>query len=234
MLDEGDGRSLIAKRIGCDEEMLCAFLELLRDHYPIADKANYFLETKAGRSGINIAISNQRDALSHLVTFLNLHDDPKNQTAQLNNAEEHLRRSINEPYEVAVNLKIRDIETLYGRYKDKVMPLHFKGIDGFATARDEVSINAELREIGELRAFAKRTKGENLWNKSWEEGIKALIQAYERLIGLQDHMDEHLSRALHYAGERRHLHFDVAHIAFGVGGVVIGLVGSYLAYLALR
>lgn len=89
-----------------NEEILEKFLALVRDRYPLADKANYFLETKEKQSGINIAITNQRDVLSHLVTLLTPGLSVDGQTAQLYTAEEHLRRAILESYETALNRRL--------------------------------------------------------------------------------------------------------------------------------
>jgi hypothetical protein len=88
--DDGCGRILGVER-ALLIRILVRILELLRDKYPLADKANYFLE-RQGYSGINTTITNQRDAISHLVTLLADHTlDHDGQLAQLHNAEEHLR-----------------------------------------------------------------------------------------------------------------------------------------------
>jgi hypothetical protein len=46
--EDGDERIL-----GVDRALLIRILELLRDKYPLADQANYFLE-RQGYAGINI------------------------------------------------------------------------------------------------------------------------------------------------------------------------------------
>ena len=53
MDDEEDGSRIL----GVDRALLIRILELLRDKYPLADKANYFLE-RQGYAGINITITN--------------------------------------------------------------------------------------------------------------------------------------------------------------------------------
>ena len=91
------------KVCGIDINVIADFLVLYRDKYPIVNKASYFLEIQQGVSAINIAITNQRDAMSHLVSVLN-HPEwtVEQQRQQIANAEEHLRRAAMEPYDVAL------------------------------------------------------------------------------------------------------------------------------------
>ena len=51
-------------------QIVTDILKLFTDLYPLIDKANYFLELHAGASGINVGVTNLRDAVSHLVTVL--------------------------------------------------------------------------------------------------------------------------------------------------------------------
>ncbi len=53
-----------------DEEVIESFLRLLRDKYRLADTANFFLEHNENTSGISVAITNQRDVVSHFITAL--------------------------------------------------------------------------------------------------------------------------------------------------------------------
>ncbi len=58
------------KILGVEASIIEQFFILIRDKYPLVDKANYFLEINTGLSGINVGITNQRDALSHLCTII--------------------------------------------------------------------------------------------------------------------------------------------------------------------
>ena len=109
---------------GVHVEVLGDFLKALKNCYPQADKANYFLEINEGESGIGIAITNQRDALSHFVTcLLSEEATAEEQRTQLTNAMEHLRRAALEPYERAVSARTEKVKALYERYKDEVLTL---------------------------------------------------------------------------------------------------------------
>src|SRR5579864_1125801 len=100
-----------------DRGLLVSFLCLFRDRYPDADEAAHFLETKTGISATSVTVTNQRDALSHLVTFLGKRGVDEQQQ-QLHHAEEHFRRAIIEPYQVAAATRrdaLKDTVALYRR-----------------------------------------------------------------------------------------------------------------------
>lgn len=180
---------------GVEIEFVEKFLLLIRDRYPLADKANYFLELNARTSGINIAIANQRDFLSHLCTLLsNPELSEKEKLAQLNTAEEHLRRACMEPYAKAVSLILRDVFTLFGEYKKTVLPL--KKVDSTFTSAPHVSkIEFKLKEINRLREKGREAKRRNIWDKEWEEGQKSFIEAYEESHQLLIMLEDYLIRA---------------------------------------
>ena len=58
------------KICGIERDIIERFLTLIQEKFHQVDEANYFLELNLGQSGINIAITNQRDVLTHLVTIL--------------------------------------------------------------------------------------------------------------------------------------------------------------------
>lgn len=175
--------------LGVDREVLEKFLTLIRDKYHLADKANYFLERNAGVSGINIAITNQRDVLSHLVTFLSRPElEINDQRGQYYNAEEHLRRAILEPYEKAVSIKENIVLTLLKNYKDIVLPLRDE--PELSTAPNLVSIDARLKKVRHHRKVGRNAKGENLWNEEWEQGLRSYLDAFSELEDLQREIEE--------------------------------------------
>src|SRR5947209_18289498 len=98
------------------------FLLLIRDNYKKADKATFFLEQRSGIVNIQ-GITNMRDVLSHLVTLLDPATPDGKWEEQLGNAEEHLRRAIIEPYEIALNELTVKFEELYDRYRQLVLPI---------------------------------------------------------------------------------------------------------------
>lgn len=177
------------KIIGVDRDILVGFLELIRDRYGVADEANFFLEVNTGESGINIGITNQRDVLSHLVTLLKECNNKTNfsldeQRAQLNNAEEHFRRAIIEPYEYAVDLKIDEFAGVYRRFQwQSHIPLASYCVSGLPATE---SIISRFTAIKKKRTDARAAKRENSWSATWEAGVKKIIDAYtdiDKLIG---------------------------------------------------
>ena len=209
--DDGDGRIL-----GVDRTLLTRILELLRDKYPLADKSNYFLE-RQGYAGINITITNQRDALSHLVTLLADRTlDHDGQLAQLHNAEEHLRRAIVEPYERAIDMKLSDILDLRDQYIESVVPLLGKA--SLAGAPTLERVDNKLRAAQSLKDKGRTAKARNKWDEEWENGIKCLLQAFECLEELERAIAEWVSKA---EMEKR----GSTGVWWGRIGAITGLVG---------
>ena len=216
------------KILGIDQDILIKFLELIRDKYPLADKANYFLETELGESGINIATTNQRDVLSHLVTLVKGNFDRQKQIEQLSNAEEHFRRAIFEPYEEAINLKIKDLLKQIEVYKEAALPLIGK-VNGFNNCPDNVQINARIRGIQENRARSREAKSENLWNEKWEEGVKLAISTFREVRSMEEDIENCILKAhallkeQEEKEERKHSIWESRY--FGIGGIILGILG---------
>jgi hypothetical protein len=149
----------------------------------------FFLEHRSGVVNLQ-GITNVRDVLSHLVTLLDPETPETRREEQISNAEEHLRRSIIEPYEIAVNDSIGKFEPLYKEYKRRVLP-EVAGNAILAGAPNLVSIDASLREIGELMVKGRVAKGKNLWTNEWEEGVRSFITAFENLSDLLKSVEEY-------------------------------------------
>lgn len=177
---------------GVERDIIERFLTLVRDKYPRVDEANYFLELNLGTSGINVAISNQRDVLSHLVTLLTNSDlSREDKLAQIADAEEHLRRAIIESYEQAVSLKLDQFIKVKAEYETTVLLL--KGNSPLlASAPDLTSINARLRTITELREKGRATKARNRWDAEWENGVENLIAAFHHIEELLQTLGPHI------------------------------------------
>lgn len=146
------------------------FLSLIRDRYSLADEANFFLE-QSGVASISVAIANQRDAVSHFVSFLNKpgSEHAQYRQHQISAAEEHLRRAIIEPYQLAVDLKKRELLDLLEDYltiPDSSQPLPIEKIDEI------------LKEASELSISGRKAKKANSWSDEWRTGVKSYTKAF--------------------------------------------------------
>jgi hypothetical protein len=180
--------------LGIEIDIIEDFLKITKVMFPLADKANFYLE-RNGISGINVAITNQRDALSHLSTILtNEQLDYPGRKAQLAHCEEHLRRAILEPYEIALTIKIESCKTLFEEYKERVLPIK----DLFSTlqsAPDADSIANIINRLDDMRIQGRDAKRINIINEDWENGVKVLIEASELAMDLENKLENYLGRA---------------------------------------
>lgn len=179
---------------GIDASIVEEFLTLLRDRYASAEKANYFLELKTGISAINTGITNQRDALSHLVTLLNHPEwSREEQEKQYGNIEEHLRRATIEPYETALAEKWKEATKCLKQYRESVLPLlHISSLAGAPEAK---VIRSRLEAVSRARATSRMAKAENTWNEVWEDGVKALIEAFDETTAIMHELQDWIDRA---------------------------------------
>ena len=174
---------------GVDRGLIEDFLRLIQNNYKEADKATFFLEQRTGVVNVQ-GIANVRDVLSHLATLLSPDTPTEKKAAQLANAEEHLRRAIIEPYEVALNELLIKVNEFYFNYKRYLLPVKNKHLI-LASAPNEVSIDASLREIAALYSQGRKGKGKNIWTPEWEQGITGFIEAYENLSSLYADLEKH-------------------------------------------
>ena len=175
---------------GVDRSLLERFLTLILNNYKRADKATFFLEQRKGIVNFQ-GITNVRDVLSHLVTFLDPNSSTEKRLEQLSNAEEHLRRAINEPYEIALNRLTSQFDTLYEDYKRRVLPIADKHIT-LTNAPNTTSVDARVREIRELTAMGRSSKGANEWNTEWEAGVTHFIEGFDKLEILYTELQSHI------------------------------------------
>lgn len=175
---------------GVDPSLLERFLSLILNNYKRADKATFFLEQRKGIVNFQ-GITNVRDVLSHLVTFLDPNASTEKRLEQLSNAEEHLRRAINEPYEIALNRLTSQFDTLYDEYKRRVLPITDKHTT-LTNAPNTTSIDARVREIRELTAMGRASKGANEWNTEWEAGVASFIEGFDKLEMLYTELQSHI------------------------------------------
>jgi len=106
------------KFCGVDAKLLEEFLILIRGKYKGADMATFFLEKHTGISNI-YGITNLRDVLSHLATFLDPSTPEDKRRDQRGNAEEHLRRTTIEPYETALAEFTIKFDAVYLEYQGR-------------------------------------------------------------------------------------------------------------------
>ena len=180
--------------MGIDRKIIEEFLRLIKERYPVVDKANFFLETKLDVSGISIAMANQRDFLSHFCTVLTENLTEREQLDQLSAGEEHLRRAVIESYHNALSLKLVVVMRSYKKYIEEVIPYQ-KIYPNLASAPDINSIKAIIREIEKLQIEARKGKSKNRWNEDWEKGIKTYLEAFLKTENLGDTLEEYISKA---------------------------------------
>lgn len=180
--------------LGVERDIIIKFLELIRDKYPSVDKANYFLE-RSGISGINIAIVNQRDALSHFCTLLvDSSLTPDEKLGQVYVAEEHLRRAVIESYQKALTLKLLSVQEFYEKYKNEVVPYQ-KSYQDLGSSPNINNIKDTLRNINTLGDKGRSVKSRNKWDDEWEEGINYYLEAFLEAEKLEDTLEHYLAIA---------------------------------------
>lgn len=211
---------------GIPKEFVEKALYLIRDNYRKADEACFFLEERAGINNIQ-AITNVRDATSHIVTLLNKPDLSNEQReVQLGNAEEHLRRAIIEPYEIAIDSLTKDFYPLYLQYRERLLPVKARHTV-LGSAPNSISIDARLREIQQLTVKGREGKGKNLWDPAWEEGISAFIDAFDKLFELKAELETHWYNYEQIGRDRRQ-------IWLAAWGIIATLTTFILGILLLR
>jgi hypothetical protein len=161
---------------GVAEDIVQAFLALIRDNYRKADRASYFME-EHGHIMNTSAVANLRDVLSHLASLLDPATPPDKHRAQLENAEEHLRRAILEPYLVVIGRDRREYRRLIEEYEREVLPRKDR-YHQLAAAPEMSEVKKLEREIALLVAKGRTAKAMNLWNPEWENGVAALLKAH--------------------------------------------------------
>jgi len=181
--------------LSVDGEILRRALVLMRDKYHLATAANTFLETRTGVSGISISITNQRDAITHLISLLRIPaSDRDAQLEQLSNLKEHLRRACMEPYEAAVNETMVTLNKVLEQYKARVLTMQDLATEiPSAPTLDEVMV--AIAAIGRRRTAARLAKTENDWTPKWDQGLKEFIVVFDDLEALKTKLESCLARA---------------------------------------
>jgi hypothetical protein len=131
--------------------------------------------------------------LSHLCTLLDPGTPAHRKRDQLSNAEEHLRRSILEPYEVGFSKLTSDFIEVYEKYKQFVEPLIDTHIP-LNSAPTLAMVDSRLREINDLAKKGRSAKGRNLWTPEWEAGVASFIEAYDKLSTMKSELEGYFYR----------------------------------------
>lgn len=173
--------------LGVDKKLIEDFLTLIRDNYKKTDEATAFLEHRARVSNVH-GITNVRDVLSHLTTLLDPNTPPDKKRDQLNNAEEHLRRAILEPYEVGFSKLIQDFILVYENYRQEVEPIIDQHV-ALNSAPNQQIVDSHLTEIYGLAKRGRHAKGKNLWTPEWENGVANFIDAFDKLAALKSELE---------------------------------------------
>lgn len=220
---------------GVPQSELERFLRLIRDGYPKAELATCFLEERAGISNVP-SMANVRDALSHFATFLDPEIDPNKRQEQILYAEEHVRRAIVEPYQIAVeDLTVR-VADLYHKYKASLLPVkdRFLSLNG---APNEVQIDARLRDIQVLVSNGRVAKGRNRWDELWENGVKDFTTAFDRLKSLHSELEGYWYRfeqattdAEQAKVNKHHTQLHERAILLAMVMFILGIAVEYLAH----
>lgn len=185
---------------GVDRSLIEEYLYLIQQNYKRADVAMFFLEER--RNVVNFqGITNVRDVLSHLVTLLDPTTPPERQAGQIHNAEEHLRRAINEPYEVALHDLIVEFSRVYQDYKEKVLPVK-ESYAALANAPEKDEIETTMHNVRQLIAKGRSSKAKNMWNEEWEEGVISFTEAYDSLFTLHLKIERYYHQALQILEQR--------------------------------
>jgi hypothetical protein len=194
--------------------LISRFLTLIRDYYRQADKAAYFLEHHAGKTH-TLTMANLRDVLSHFATMLDPSTPADQRREQLASAEEHMRRAIIEPYQIALGTMSERCVRVQEEFNKKTRSLDDKRGQLRRVAIEQKL--AEIREDAEKGRFAKTVP---LGSPRWDEGIAALINAYDGMATLHSQMEQYLQASA--TPKRKNSVLLIA------AGVIIGLVCALL------
>jgi len=172
---------------GIEKEIIERIIYIIKEKYPLAEEATYYLETNTGLLN-NTGVRNIKDMLSHFHTIIKHDLTFEERKEQLAGAEEHLRRAIIEPYERAVYFELKNIIPFYNEYKEKIIPV-LKKLNLPEEFKKE-NIDRRISAIKKLIRVGRAAKGENRWNEKWQEGVECFIQAYEDTTNLKKKLQD--------------------------------------------
>lgn len=175
-----------------NKDILKKIFYLIKDKYPDVERANILCEERSGSKSAQ-ALNNIRDTISHLRTVFENWDKPHEfKVKQLATIEEHLRRAIIEPYELASKKEIKLLHDNYTNYQNIVLPIIHK-LNPLPL--DANAIELRINTINTLMQDGRKAKSTNDWTPQWEEGCKAFDRAYEQAKQLNHILKEDIIRA---------------------------------------
>ena len=171
-----------------DERILQDLVDLLFFQYPKARESIISYECNANKMP-SFAFTELRDFIDHI--NLALHQDmEENIPHHLAQAEEHLRRSVAEPYQGIVVDEIKNIETLFEKYQKS----WFKTLP-FVQAKTIklIEYHADKRIIHDLLERGRTLKACNIWSDEFETAMQdCFLPAYEKCLALKQRLIESL------------------------------------------
>lgn len=166
---------------GIKEAHLERIIELIRTRFVVVKEGTKYLENMERKYNIT-ALANIRDFVSHIETALKEDITDKERQANLDQAEEHLRRALIEPPQIALESRLEIFLEEYEEYEEEMIPNERKyGVD---TITDHEQIRADIKKIQEYLNEGRKRKGTNIWNTTWEEGVELFNRGYELAVEL--------------------------------------------------
>ncbi len=212
---------------GVEREIIERILAMLQDKYPAFDGGTYYLAMKFGIENV-IGFHNLRDMITHIKTAIVDVNTLREREDQLLLAEEHLRRALVEPYELAAAEMFKKASDLYREYLDLILIAKKEDINFIKGPSQEVIEQLLKREVPGLMAQGREKKAVNLWDTTWEDGVKAFELAAERSLYAYEHMQKDVevlkTRNLYWKNRVYFIWGLTATALFGIAGIIITIM----------
>jgi hypothetical protein len=177
--------------LGVELDVLVKFLLLFRDQFRKCEKATMFLEHRTDIPNI-ASMANQRDAIAHFRSALQADLTVKQREEQYYLAEEHIRRSIIEPYEIALRKKVDEFVPVFEDYRGKMLPLR-DSVPVLQSYPSREEVDTIVREVARLRDEAREVKNRVIWDEIWEQGVEKYVVAFDMANALLNTMKDGLA-----------------------------------------
>ncbi len=190
-------------------------------NYPKITDSLFHLEARDHRRSLSTYID-IRDILSHLVTISKCLTKEQAEANYINMCE-HIRRAIVEPYQITLELKLRDIHSLYDLYKRNFLKrekLFFVSQEKTRQLRGEVE--SQFKKVSELWFEGRLLKSADLQSIEFEKAISSFLSGYNLLNEIEPKIEELYSS--YYARKTQIL---------VIGVFLLGIMGS-LSFLLVK
>lgn len=211
---------------GVKEKYIDKILFLIQDKFPSFNAATYFLEHNLGIEN-DIGFTNLRDFLSHILLIVSKKEaDELFYENQLALAEEHIRRAIVEPFELAATMKIDSARDAYEFYQLNISNQY--NFEPSEIEKNNTYFNQQFARIYDLMRTGREKKTTNVWDSDWEEGIKIFVEAYELANTVCGLLTQHNKLIERYNLEKKtKVYFwwgIIATVGFGITGIALGIL----------